>query len=639
MQKIAVLTADTDLYDQTSKLCAELDLESEIGLHLTKLSESARLASSLQQKGMEVLIARGGLAMLIKTAEVKIPVVEIVTTGQDLARICLEARVKTQKERPNAAFIAFDNMITDVEIIATLSNVNIAIHRLQGDDDIPRVVEEVAKLDYDVVFGGIKTTHIAREYGLSAILLQSGELSIKNALLEARRIVLGRQIEKENAETFRALTEYSLEGVISVDSQKRIQVVNPVAARLLGCLESDFRGRQLDTLIELPGIDACLNGGQEIRGAVLKRDNTWLCVNVGPIIVEKAPIGAFVTFQEISRIQEAEAVIRNEILVKKFAAKYALTDILGQSPQIVEARRIAREIARTDATTLIHGASGTGKELFAQSIHTLSERRHGPFVAINCAALPPNLLESELFGYVEGAFTGATKKGKPGLFEMAHRGTLFLDEISEMDKYGQSRLLRALQERQIMRLGGDKYIPVDVRVIAASNRNLLSLIESGQFREDLYYRLKVLVLNLPRLCQRTGDIDLLTREFLRQHQKTYRKAIELTDDAYGELRRHAWPGNVRELSHFIERLLVTASNTEINGRDIRMFLENREYEQPDGNATTPDQPVEPHQEASVLEALQENHYNIKQTAARLGIARQTLYRKMSKLNIRITKSS
>ena len=639
MPKIALITADRDLFEQTESLCSDLNLRNEVELHLTDLSKAPALATRLQHEGVEVLVARGGLAMLIQYAEIKIPVVEIVTTGQDLARICLDAKEITKMERLRAAFIAFDNMVTDVEVIARLSNVDITVHRLQADEDIPPVVAEVAKLNYDVIFGGIKTTRVAKEYGLRAILLQSGNLSIKNALLEARRIVLGRQIEKENAETFRALTEYSLEGVISIDRQKRIQVINPVAARLLDCAAKDYLGRSLDALIDLPGIDECLGAGREIRGEVFKRDSTWICFNVGPIVVENAPIGAFVTFQEISRIQEAEATIRNEILVKKFAAKYSMTDIFGRSPQIVEAKRIAQEIAKTDATILIHGESGTGKELFAQSIHNLSARKMGPFVAINCAALPANLLESELFGYVEGAFTGAVKKGKPGLFEMAHRGTLFLDEISEMDKYGQSRLLRALQERQIMRLGGDKYIPIDVRVIAASNQNLMRLIESGQFRQDLYYRLKVLVLNLPSLGQRNGDIDYLSREFLKRHQNNYGRPVDFSEDAYLELCRHSWPGNVRELSHFIERLVVTAGDSEVSGETVRRFLENREYDQPMKAAPAPERATESQEDSRLLSALQASQYNIKRTAIKLGVSRQTLYRKLKKYNIQITKSS
>jgi PAS domain S-box-containing protein len=486
MPKIALITSDPDFFEQAGRICKELELQREIDLYLTHLAEAVHLAEKLQHEGVDVIIARGGLAMLILAAGINIPLVEVVITGQDLARIFLDAREITGLERPKAAFIAFDNMVADVEIIARITNVDLTIYRLQTNEDIPVMVDAVADREHDVILGGTRTVALARKRGLRATLLQSGPLSTKNAILEAKKIAQGRQIEKEESGKFKALIDFSLEGIISVDSNKRIQIINPAAQRLLNCSTRDLRGQPVSALLDLPEIDRCIKAGNEIRGHVMQLDNTWLSLNLGPIIVNQTPIGAFITFQEISRIQEAEATIRNEVLARKFQAKYTLADILGRSPQIVEAKRIAAEIARTDATTLIIGESGTGKELFAQGIHNLSDRRHGPFVAINCAALPPNLLESELFGYVEGAFTGATKKGKPGLFEMAHRGTLFLDEISEMDKYGQSRLLRVLQEKQIMRLGGEKNIPVDVRIIAACNRNLSQLIEARQFRQDLY---------------------------------------------------------------------------------------------------------------------------------------------------------
>lgn len=638
MSRIALITSDPELFDQAGRICAELGLQQEIDLYLAHLSDAVKLAEKLKHEGVDVVIARGGLALLILAAGVNIPVVEIVITGQDLARIFLDAKRVTGLERPRAAFIAFDNMVADVEIIARITNIDLTIYRLQTNEDIPVMIDAVADLDYDVILGGTKTVALARKRGLRATLLQSGPLSTKNAILEAKKIELGRQIEKEEAGKFRALIDFSLEGIISVDRDKRIQIINPAARMLLDCTTDDLQGRPISALLNVPEIDRCLQEGKEIRGHVIQRDNLWISLNLGPIIVNQAPIGAFITFQEISRIQDAEATIRNEVLVKKFQAKYSLEDVQGRSPQIVEAKRIAGEIARTDATTLIIGESGTGKELFAQGIHNLSERRNGPFVAVNCAALPPSLLESELFGYVEGAFTGATKKGKPGLFEMAHRGTLFLDEISEMDKYGQSRLLRALQEKQIMRLGGDQYIPVNVRIIAASNRNLPQLIETREFRQDLYYRLKVLVLNLPQLRQRSGDIEFLAREFVKRHCRQYKRRIELNADAYEALSRYPWPGNIRELAHFIERLTVTSGSREIDAMAISRLLENREYESvgppPEAQASRNRQT----EDVAIVSTLEANRYNIKKTALDLGMSRPTLYRKLRQYRIQIKKT-
>ncbi len=638
MPKITLLTSDPDFFEQSGSVCKELGLQREIDLCLTHLSEAPRVTQRLQQEGVDVIIARGGLALLILAAGINIPVVEVVITGQDLARIFLDAREITGLERPRAAFIAFDNMVADVEIIARITKVDLTIYRLQTNEDIPVMIDAVADLGYDIILGGTKTVALAKKRGLRTALLQSGELSIKNAILEAQKIALGRQIEKEESGKFKALIDFSLEGIISVDREKLVQIINPAAQHLLNCSARETYGQPISALLDIPEIDRCIDEGKEIRGRVMQHDNLWLSLNLGPIIVNQTPIGAFITFQEISRIQEAEATIRNEVLSRKLYAKYTLDDIQGRSPQIMEAKRIAGEIARTDATTLIIGESGTGKELFAQGIHNLSDRRNGPFVAINCAALPPNLLESELFGYVEGAFTGATKKGKAGLFEMAHRGTLFLDEISEMDKYGQSRLLRALQEKQIMRLGGEKNIPVDVRVVAACNRNLPQLIEAGQFRQDLYYRLKVLVLNLPQLHKRRGDVEFLTRDFIKRYGHQYKRRVDLTADAFAALARHPWPGNVRELMHFIERLTVTARSPEVDADSVLRLLDDREYE----NLGLPisDTPVKKQatEDALILATLESNRYNIKKTASDLGMSRPTLYRKLRQYRIQIQKT-
>nr|WP_255711468.1 sigma 54-interacting transcriptional regulator [Pelosinus baikalensis] len=337
-----------------------------------------------------------------------------------------------------------------------------------------------------------------------------------------------------------------------------------------------------------------------------------------------------------------EARIRNELITRKFIAKYHFTDLLGVSPQMIEIKRIAQEMSLIDATVLISGESGTGKELFAQSIHNESQRKNGPFVAVNCAALPQNLLESELFGYVEGAFTGATKKGKPGLFEMAHTGTIFLDEISEMDKYAQSRLLRVLQEKQVMRLGDDKYIPVDMRIIAATNKNLAGLIKEGQFRQDLFYRLKVLTMTLPALRNRKNDIQYLAHHFLEYYKRRHFKQLDISDSGYNYLSGYSWPGNVRELKYFIERLVVIASEKWITEDVIKKYWHDREDETELPSIVSDDLPVDnaplPSEDKRIADALAQCHSNITRAAKLLGMDRSTLYRKLKAYKIEIKKA-
>lgn len=258
---------------------------------------------------------------------------------------------------------------------------------------------------------------------------------------------------------------------------------------------------------------------------------------------------------------------------KGLVAKYTFEDIIGKSLKLQETIKVATKFGKTSSTILIEGETGSGKELFAQSIHNISSRKDGPFVAINCAALPASLLESELFGYEEGAFTGAKKGGKPGLFELAHRGTIFLDEIGEMPLSLQSRLLRVLQEKEVMRIGADYILNVDTRIIAATNLDLYKMVKQGKFREDLYFRLNILNFKIPPLRERKEDIDFLVKHFIKTmnlKHNTYVK--DITEKGMSLLKRYAWPGNVRELEHFIEKMVILANTPVVDEQFIEHMI-------------------------------------------------------------------
>lgn len=639
MSQIAFIAPDKNLYLQGKSMIRELGLENQVVIHLARLNRAIRLARKMQNEDVDVIVCRGGTAQLIIESQIRIPVVEIPITGQDLAQVFHMAKKITGLSRPKVAMLAFSNMIYDIDVMSTILGIDLTIYNLNKIEDIQTRIVEVAQAGIDnIVVGGSKTVALAEKSGLKALLIRSSEYSIRSAFLEAQKVALGRKIEKEHAQELKALIDYSLEGIISVDHQKRIKIFNPAAERLLKIPAREALGKKLEVILDFVDINACLDEGQESIGQVAQFGSSWFTYNVAPISVRQSVIGAIISFQDITRIQEMEARIRNEVLTRKFNARYHFNDILGISDVIQESKRIALEIAQVDATVLIEGESGTGKELFAQSMHNQSKRKHGPFVAVNCAALPPSLLESELFGYVEGAFTGATKKGKPGLFEMAHRGTIFLDEISEMDKYGQSRLLRVLQERQVMRLGDDKYIPVDVRIIAATNKNLAEQVREGHFRRDLFYRLKVLVLNLPPLRKRAGDVKFLAQHFLDTFKQRHNRKPELTGCAYQYLSNYSWPGNVRELMHFIERLVIIAKEKEISEEILFKYWEDREDEN-DFTCLPATQQTQPQtEEGRILEALKEANSNISKAAKILGMDRGTLYRKLKSYNIGVTKS-
>ncbi|MGV4964092.1 sigma 54-interacting transcriptional regulator [Priestia aryabhattai] len=637
MSKIAFIAPDKQLFLQGKRVIQELGLQGEVEIYLARLSRAVKLANKLESS-CDVIVCRGGTARLITDSVSRIPLVEIPITGQDLAQAFYKSKQVTGLENPKVAMLAFQNMKNDVEILADILGINLSIYLLDSVEDIPTYIEQLSSGETDIVIGGMKTTTLSLRKGFKAISIESGNSAVRTAFLEAKKISLGRKIEKERSQTVKALIDYSIQGIISINRNKKVEVFNHAAEHLLELKRQEVLGKQIDAVMPFLPIKNYF-GGEEHLGIIKKIKNKSLIFNIAPIKVEKDIIGAMITFQDITSIQEMEAKIRGEVLSRKFETRYTFSDILGHSKEICEAKRIGQTVSSVDATVLIFGESGTGKELFAQSIHAESLRKNGPFVAVNCAAIPPNLLESELFGYVEGAFTGATRKGKQGLFEMAHRGTIFLDEISEMDTYGQSRLLRVLQEKQVMRLGDNKYIPVDVRVIAATNKNLLKVVEKGKFREDLLYRLKVLTINIPPLRKRKSDIRYLAQHFLVYYTNLYQKKnIEITEKAYSQLTTYKWKGNVRELMHFIERLVVISKNNVVSDQDMKEQLNENAFET---NYIGEEAETTNHlqsEKEQILLALTETHSNISQAAKLLGIDRSTLYRKLRNYEIEIKKA-
>ncbi len=307
------------------------------------------------------------------------------------------------------------------------------------------------------------------------------------------------------------------------------------------------------------------------------------------------------------------------------------TAIIGRTPKMLEVYRAIARVAPTEASVLILGASGTGKELVARAMHEHSARAKMPFVPVNCGALPENILESELFGHEKGAFTGADSS-RPGLFEAAHGGTLFLDEISETKPGFQVNLLRAVQEQQIRRVGSHKYTPVDVRIVAASNRDLSKLIAQGQFREDLYYRLSVVVIHLPSLEARREDIPLLAQHFLKLSNIKNKRSVRITNQALRLLTESSWPGNVRELENLVERLAIFCTSGEIEAADVQQerHLAGATNGAVAGN---PSSTLEDMERQHIIRVLQEHAGNKSRAARALGIERKTLYQKARRLGI------
>lgn len=351
------------------------------------------------------------------------------------------------------------------------------------------------------------------------------------------------------------------EGILIADSDHIVKYVNPSYERITGIESKSIIGKHLEDVRPGARLPYVIDNGEELLNVPRMENGLEYMVNMVPIKQENKIIGGISIVNEMDNLYDLfEKLKKSESIIKKLEdhvnkinqSRYDFEDIISLDDNSLKIKELAKRAANSDSNILITGETGTGKELYAHSIHNNSDRSNNSFVAINSASFDKNLLESELFGYEEGAFTGAKKSGKFGLFEIAHGGTLFLDEIGEMDLNLQSRLLRVLQEGRIRRIGGLEEIPVDVRIIAATNKDLLKMCEDGEFRKDLYYRLSVFPINVLPLRDRKYDIEGLINLFLKEFEDKFKRSMKIDKTAMNILINYDWPGNVRELKNAIE---------------------------------------------------------------------------------------
>ncbi|MFB5250044.1 sigma 54-interacting transcriptional regulator [Bacillus cereus] len=374
---------------------------------------------------------------------------------------------------------------------------------------------------------------------------------------------------KEIQTLLEAIINSSEEAISVVDEKGRGLVINPAYTKLTGLTEEDIIGKPATTdIVEGESMHMkVLRTRRAVRGIHMKigQKKRDVIVNVAPVIVDGILKGSVGVIRDVSEIQKlTNELNRARQIIRTLEAKYSFDDIVGDSDETTAAIEQAKLGANTPATVLLRGESGTGKELFAHAIHNGSNRKYNKFVRVNCAAISETLLESELFGYEEGAFSGAKRGGKRGFFEEANNGSVFLDEIGELSANTQAKLLRVLQEKEIVKVGGTKAIPINVRVIAATHVNLEKAILEGKFREDLYYRLNKIPIQIPSLRQRKGDIPAIAERLIQKINQDYGRNVEgLTDSAISYLQSYEWPGNVRELENILGRAIIFMNYNEI----------------------------------------------------------------------------
>ncbi len=449
---------------------------------------------------------------------------------------------------------------------------------------------------------------------------------------------------RRNLKIFETVLEHAYEGILITDENGYIKYINEQNAVLLGVKREHVLGKHVTSITEKAGTHLVLKTRKPQIGAQLEINGRKMVVNRIPIIEDGRVIAGLgmVLFKDTSEIinmvkelnlMHSKVEYYRSELEHLRKNKYSLDSIVGQSDVMKRAKDLALKVAMTDATVLILGESGTGKELFAHAIHQFSPRRDRPFIRVNCAALPKDLLESELFGYEEGAFTGALKKGRAGKFELAEGGTVFLDEIGDMHLEMQAKLLRVLQEKEIDRIGGSFPIKVDFRLIAATNQDLARLVSMGRFRHDLFYRLNVCCLQLPPLRERKEDIAVLSQQFLRILTEGNKgEEINISEEAMAILRQYDWPGNVRELFNVLQRAVTFLDGYTIRPNDLGIKLAHAVPEAPLAERDLKLISGEVERKA-IEDALRRARGNKCKAADLLGIHRSTLYEKIRKYGI------
>ena len=586
----------------------------------------------------DVIVSRGGTAASLKESNCLTPVVEIPITAADMAGSIREA-IARHGEMP-IGVVGTINTIRSVYFMKLDFPVSVrpyptsSVNIRDLIDGMERAVADGCRL----ILAGHNTCHYCEEHGIPAGLIHSSVESVFLAITEAKRSANLARVERENNIIFRSVVDHVFEGIVVVDGDNLIRTFNPAAAQMLGRRGEDCIGQSVRKALPEGRLTAILTGGQQLTNEIVRIGGDNSVLNSVPMQHEGRRLGTLVTFQAAQDITNAENRLRDRLRNRGHFAKYRFEDILGDSPAIRSAIRRARRFAQVDSNILLMGETGTGKELFAQSIHNESERANGPFVALNCAAIPENLMESELFGYEGGAFTGASKTGKAGLFEAAHEGTIFLDEISEIPLALQSRLLRVIQEREVRRVGANRVIPINVRIICATNRDLMEMIRQNRFREDLYYRLKVLSLQLPPVRDRGADMALITQHYLTYYARKFGKdRMQLTPEAAAQIEAYAWPGNIREIRNVSEQLAVLSDSATVTAGDIAEVLPVPRPAAAPVPGPAPEAPPEGEslsglRRRQILEALAGTSSR-KEAAERLGISKTTLWRRCRELGL------
>lgn len=634
--KICLVTPYDELAERAEPLLKQHQFD--IDIYRTNLNQVVQDVEALEQAGYQVLISRGGCAELLRRHS-SLPVVEIKVSLFDL----FDALAPYAGHQGKIGVVGFNSVIASCRKICDRLNIDSECLTINDSDDsdmqqqVDALQPLLAQHHFDHIIGDSVYQDLFAHTRHEFTIIHSGDESIIKAFNDADSLIKTFETQHRESLYFQTIFDHYENSLLTINSKSEIVHINQSARAFFGDKVTKERIQQLSELTpELASaVDwSQLASGDKVLGVIVDTDWGTLIVNQIPVLADGNLFRVMLSIQTVNSVRGIEHNVRRHELARRgLATRYRFNDIISNNKDMKRRLKLIESYAKTDATIMIYGESGTGKEMIAQSIHNASLRSDGPFVAVNCGALAPQLLESELFGYVSGAFTGASAKGKMGLFELAHGGTIFLDEISELDKTLQSRLLRVLQERQIMRLGSDQVIPIDIRVISASNNQLLSLVKQNRFREDLYYRLNILKATPLPLRERPEDIMPIGKHLLSKFAQKYHKpTISLSHELWQLLLKYDWPGNVRQFSNIIERLVLSISHSPASIDEALLLLDDMElvHSDPAGQACRQCQlttgTFAEIRVALVKQILQQEQYNKSRVAKRLDVDRTSINR-------------
>ena len=567
----------------------------------------------------DIIVVRGMTSRALSEKYPETTIVDIKMDAFDVSSALLEAKKKFPGIR-KIGLILPSSSICSASILTELLGIEVVMREVRGEEHMESTLREMVKEGCEVFIGGLTLKRVSEKMGLEYVHIKTGpsaiDSSIKDAITAAH--ILDR--ERSRLGLMKSLVNNTPDSLLIIDDKGKITAANHAASSFFR--RPNLVGMDAKELFPLEIYSVC----DDVEVVQTIGDQTVL-ITEHPVHIEGEKRATYVSLRLVEDIRRTEKKIRSKLQEKGLTAKYSFSDIVTEQVEMKQLVAKALRYAHVEGNVLLTGETGTGKELFVQSMHNASPRRDKPFVAVNCAALSEQLLESELFGYTEGSFTGAQKGGKTGLFELAQGGTIFLDEIGEMPIRFQAKLLRVIQEREIRKIGGDEFIPVDVRIMSATNQNIPDLIEKGLFRRDLYYRINLLTLHIPPLRERLDDIPAIFKRFVERKSKALNIVPPMVEkDALECLKGYSWPGNIRELRNVAERAVIFSSSNCIT-RDIL-----KEIDVSVGEKKASEEKKIPLTSEELYRRYVESGLTLNDFALSIGISRTTLWRKFKVLN-------